>query len=138
MSIWGEIFHSINRDLSGGVKFQTESIVNFKWSTEANLPQALYSSSCVVYNNKIHVIGGCDVSGHNVNTHYVYDGSTWSTEANLPQALSSSSCVVYNNKIHVIGGCNVSGHNVNTHYVYDGSTWSTEANLPQALSSSSC
>ena len=82
----------------------------------STLPYEFYSSSAVIYNNEIHILGG-GVSD-NRTKHYKYNGSAWESVSTLPYEFYNGSAVLYNNKIHILGG-GVSNNRTNHYYIKD-------------------
>lgn len=80
--------------------------------------------SIIVYENKLHVLGGRDSTvGYN---HYVWDGSTWTEMDKLPVNAYEVGLVVYNDELHLLGG-----HGSPTgHYKWDGTEWTSVSTLP--------
>lgn len=76
------------------------------WKTAASLPIPRNSACAVTYKQNIHVIGGRQVNGDNLDTHSVFDVATdsWSSAEPLPQAQAGLACVVYRHSIFVFGG----------------------------------
>lgn len=96
-----------------------------KFSKKAN------ASTAVVYDGKIHILGGKDRAQGLL--HYSWDGTEWTQESELPYRVTSDSCaVVYNNKIHILGG-SLSPADA-SHYSWDGSSWVSESTLPYRFS----
>ena len=95
------------------------------WTQKDPLPRAMNECSSVVYNEKIHVIGGYSTRYDTLyNDHFVYDGSSWDNKADLPMGgICRAIAIIYDGKIHLIGGYTV-WHTLYTHYTYDGETWS--------------
>lgn len=83
--------------------------------TERNLPSGIDTtgSSTVVYNSKLHILGGSS----NSTMHYYYNGSRWVSASTLPRNFSSGCAIVYDNALHIMGGSNAN------HYKWDGSSW---------------
>ncbi len=99
------------------------------WDIDTSLPKDFNKGSAVVYNNKIHILGGYN----NKKMHYSYDGSSWTQEASLSNNFYQGAAVVYNNKIHVLGGNNGLDSGLKQHYSFDGSEWTQEALLPSSV-----
>lgn len=76
-----------------------------------NCPQKIYASGVVVYNDKLHIIGGF----YNKKSHSVFDGDAWVQLDDLPIDMYPCAAVVYDNKIHVFSSYE--------HYTYDGTSW---------------
>ena len=107
------------------------------WTTEVQRysPPSSWGARLVVYNNKIHFLGGNVMDGGSTK-HYSWNGASWNEESTLPYAFSGYTAIVYDNKIHILGNTDWmhSGDeyvNVNKyHYSWDGSTWEAEPLLP--------
>ena len=112
------------------------------WVTETSLPVGFAYSQAIITNNRIHLIGGNNGSGH---TGFVYtavlnsDGSigVWGTGTSLPGPLVAAQAIVTKNRVYVCGGSN----GTYTSLVYtapinvDGTlgTWTTGTSLPGIL-----
>ncbi len=118
------------------------------WKLATNLPQALYGSSAVTFNNYIYMIGGWNSSFFSSDTVYYTsvnsDGSidSWKTATHLPVSLSDIGSTQSNGYIYVAGGVNnVSGMTYSDKVYYskinsDGSIgdWNASThNLPLSL-----
>lgn len=103
------------------------------WTTEAQkYSTAARGARLVVYNNKIHFLGGGIMDGGSTE-HYSWDGTSWTQESTLPYAFSGYTAIVYNNKIHILGNTDYrsSVEYINKYrYSWDGSTWKAESLLP--------
>jgi hypothetical protein len=95
---------------------------------------ALSGHACVVYDEKMWVIGGSTASGYSKKVYYTTNGSTW-TEAGtdaLPLPLAAFSSLVYDEKMWVIGGYDGTAspgddyYRQKIYYTTNGITW-TEA-----------
>lgn len=91
-----------------------------RWESVSILPFWFCNGSAVVYDNKIHILGGV----YDSSAHYSWDGTEWALESTLPVNFYNGSAVVYNNKIHILGFVN--------HYSWNGTQWTEESELPQA------
>lgn len=94
------------------------------WVKDTNVPRYFSGGVIVVYDNKIHVIGGCVGNSGDVKKHYVWDGTEWSELSDAPIDLRYCAYAVYDNKIHIITHIQETGY---VHYTWDGSSW-TEIN----------
>lgn len=82
----------------------------------------LGNASIVVYDNKIHIMGGTSEP----TRHISWDGTTWDTVSTLPFSAMSGACtVVYNNEIHILYYLSSPYH-----YKWNGTTWSEASTLP--------
>ena len=90
------------------------------WTNEGDITISGGGSNIVVYQNKIHILGG---DAYNFNKHYSWDGENWTNEENLPYSLESMDAknrvVVYNNKIYLFYYID----NRTRWYTYDGTSW---------------
>lgn len=91
---------------------------NDSWRALAPVPQARGSSSAIVVNGKIHLIGGAtlpfemkNTNFHpslnvSVGTHEVYDiaSNSWSKRADLPTPRNHAAAGAINGKIYIVGG----------------------------------
>jgi len=98
------------------------------WQQETNIPYAFANGSAVVYQNKIHLLGGSS----SPTSHYSWDGTTWVQESTMPFSFYNGSAIAFGGKIHCIGGANAGER----YYTWDGTTWTQEANLPDIWESS--
>ena len=99
------------------------------WISQSTLPYEFHKGSVVIYDNKIHLLGGYA----NVTKHYSWNGSQWVEVSTLPYSFFFGSAVVYNSKIHILGG----NSNYTKHYSWNGSSWTSESTLPYEFSNSS-
>lgn len=87
------------------------------WRNVSTLPfDFVGRNQAVVYDGKIHILGGYDSPHKN---HYAWDGSNWSKVSTLPYSLNGGSAVVYDGKIHIISG----NDGRTKHYCWDGVAW---------------
>jgi N-acetylneuraminic acid mutarotase len=75
------------------------------WSEAAPLPAPRGGHAAIVFNGRIHVIGG----GNSMSTiadHTVYDpaSNSWSERAKLPRSLGSPAAVVMGGRLYSVGG----------------------------------
>ena len=95
-----------------------------------------YNHTNVVFDNKLWVIGGTDLSSYKNDVWYSTDGETW-TEATASaqfSARSSHTTVVFDNKLWVIGGYDENfAFKNDVWYSTDGITW-TEATASASFS----
>ena len=93
-----------------------------EWTEEYVFSDSYYTMGAVVYNNRIHLLGG----NHNVKTRHIsWNGTSWDTESTLPIQFTSGGAIIYDNKIHIFSG--------KSHYSWDGTTWTQEVDLPYSL-----
>ena len=105
------------------------------WTQESNSPVSCNYSQFVVYDNKIHLLGGSS-SGNTY--HSAWDGSSWTNVSTLPYSFCYGAAITYNNKIHIFGGYTTDSNNKTipyNHYVWNGSSWSKYPSLPSPMSS---
>lgn len=97
------------------------------WNTLNNLPyQFGDTGGAVVYNNKLHILGGY----YGEQAHYIWNESTdtWTSASTLPVGFKFCKAVVYNNEIHIFGGNNTAGYQL--HYKWNGNSWTNVSTLP--------
>ena len=124
-------------DASGyGTKVQKYDSESNSWSYGDDMPYSYLEGSAVVYNNKVHILGGYTSK----TKHYSFDGTTWTSESTLPYQFFRGTACVYNNKIHILGGYLDSGTNngLAYHYSWDGSEWKQESTLPYSMRHGAC
>lgn len=90
-----------------------------EWRQEADVPYGTGNNSAVVFQNKIHLLGGVNSTKTN---HYSWDGSTWREESVLPFNFTNGSAITFDGKIHCFMKTG--------HYTWDGTSWTQETNLP--------
>lgn len=95
------------------------------WSYNNNYPYQCYGGRAVVYDNKIHVLGGNNSSVKKY--HYSWNGefsSGWTKESNLPVNFGySDTSFVYDNKIYILS-------NIGCYYYDGGQNWISDGTLP--------
>ena len=91
------------------------------WTQATDLPYDYWCGSTVLYDGKIHILGG----GNGKNSHYMYntDTHTWTFVSSLPYPHIRGDAAVYDGKIHLLGGSE-DGTEYN-HYMWDGNSWKT-------------
>ena len=79
------------------------------WEAKANMPVAIGSSTAVVMDGKIHLIGGA--SNNALSSHRIYDPESdgWSTAVSMQHSRSGGTASVLNGKIYAMGGYFLSG-----------------------------
>lgn len=106
----------------------------YKWDGSAwigveTIPYSITGStreSVVIYNDKVHFLGGW-----NSSVHYEWDGTTWNKLSDLPYASTRPKAAVYNGELHLIGGLNGADSNISfNHYKWDGENWTFVENMP--------
>ncbi len=117
------------------------------WQSAISLPQKIYGSSAVTYNNYIYMIGGW-IDSPIVASNKIYytsvnsDGTigSWNTTTSLPLGLSDVGSTLSNGYIYVVGGVSDPATTVNKVYYSkinsDGTigSWNPSSNvLPQSL-----
>lgn len=107
------------------------------WSVASELPYDFSNGRAIVYQDKIHIIGGGsarflgEYSTGRLNNHYAWDGESWTKASNLPYTVWGATPFVSSGQLHLIGGGIVEGVNYNRyHYVWDGISWSKATDLP--------
>lgn len=106
--------------------YKEDRTIVYKGSILSTLPYKFNRGNAVVFNNRLHILGGQNYSDNESLKHYSWDGTTWRSESTLPYSFDSGSAVAYNGKIHIIGGVN----NEKKHYAWNGSSWSSVTTLP--------
>jgi hypothetical protein len=76
------------------------------WVSDTPLPIPLFSSSAVVRDGLIYVIGGTTTGASMVNVVYVFNPAThtWSSGPTLPDYVTNSTATVVGNVVYVVGG----------------------------------
>ena len=76
-----------------------------QWSEAAPLPAPRGGHAAIVFNGRIHVLGGGN-SMSTIDDHDVYDPKTdaWSSRARLPRSMGSPAAVVVDGKLITVGG----------------------------------
>lgn len=74
--------------------------LNFSYKN-GMLPYKFYRGSSVIYDGKIHILGG-NLSGTTTN-HYSYDGIQWKKESVLPYDFSLGGAIATDKKIYIFG-----------------------------------
>lgn len=91
------------------------------WTVGSDFPYHNFvGGAAVVYDNKVHIIGG---TNDNKNKHYTWNGETWTTETLPFSECIKPTYVVYKNKIHIIYVDTTSGRGVKRHFTYNGTEW---------------
>ena len=93
------------------------------------LPYNFSAGSTVIYNNKIHILGG-DSSTTAYKNHYSYDGMAWTKEIDLPYNFYYGCAVVYNNRIHILGSGNSSYYTAHYSWAEGETEWKVETAIP--------
>jgi len=87
------------------------------WTIKSELPQATFTGSSCLDNNKIHYIGGTIAYQPEIisNNHFIYDisSNTWTPGPSMPTSRTLVTVVSLNNKIYAIGGTNSSFQSTN-------------------------
>ena len=92
------------------------------WVTEDDLPFDFYQGAAVVYENRIHILGG----EREPRKHYSWNGYSWREESTLPYDFVFGSAAVSEGEIHIFGGISA----MNAHYSWDGEEWHQRAGTP--------
>ena len=107
-----------------------DSNKHYKWNTSTSqwdfiesTPKDTTNSCILVYNNRIHILGG-NASGQHMN-HYAWDGTNWEALQAVPYDFHKGQGVVYNNEIHIFGSDASSYNDYHTpnHYKWNGVSW---------------
>lgn len=104
------------------------------WSPIQDMISPRGSSSSVILDGKIHLVGGANTTA--LDTHHMYDpgNDMWSSVTNLNQERSGLTSAVVNGNIYAIGGYFLSGgvQSLSSAEEYDPGTgnWTTIANMP--------
>ncbi len=95
------------------------NVTTRQWTGVAPLPAPRGGHAAVVFNGRIHVIGGGN-STSTIDDHDVYDPATntWSARARLPRSMGSPAAVVVDGKLISVGGRSGPGDFGDVH-VYD-------------------
>lgn len=107
------------------------------WLYGGTLPYEFNGGAAVVYNDKIHVIGG-DAEYSELSPslrHAVYDGNEWQELSPIDQELGNAGlqCCVSNGYIH----CFTFNSNYECiHYRYDGNSWTLIDDIPNDIKES--
>ena len=115
---------------------------NGRWEVVSELPFDFSCGKAVVFDGKIHIIGGgtnrystASTKASNFNEkHYAWDGKSW-TQASIYSSSDmtawGTTLFVFGNELHLIGGGTVGSTNyMNQHWMWDKSKWVKLANLP--------
>ena len=92
------------------------------WVTEDDLPFDFYQGAAVVYENRIHILGG----EREPRKHYSWNGYSWREESTLPYNFVFGSAANFDGEIHIFGSSTA----MNAHYSWDGEEWHQKANNP--------
>ena len=98
------------------------------WQRESELPVDFYRGAAVIYEGKIHILGG----NSNPTAHYSWDeeANEWNEESVIPYDFDYGSACVYKGRIHIFG----KGDNWQyQHYAWDGNSWAQLTNTPYAF-----
>ena len=75
------------------------------WSVASTLPKEIYSTNLIVYDNKIHLLGGrVDSDSTQGYYHYTWNGTTWIKKEDLPFPKTGGMAVLLENKIYMFDG----------------------------------
>ena len=114
-----------------------DAVTEQTWTEITNVPDCFQSrtNACVVYNNKIHLLGNDYYGQYDASKkHYSFDGTTFKEESTIPVSGYLSSFVLCNNEIHLLGGQTYSGTANANHYKYNGVSWTKLPDLPLKIS----
>ena len=113
---------------AGGL--HVEKAINISPSMDINvstLPYDFYNGSAVVFDGKIHIMGGKEYQCE--KKHYEYDGSSWIETSAIPYDFYYGSAVVWNNELHIMGSNNSTCRA--KHYSVKGDAHYVEVMLPK-------
>lgn len=105
---------------------------HYKWDGSSftrltNLPYCFDGGRAIVYNDKIHILGGSTHGYDNEQRqHYEWNGTNWTKLTGLPYDFNIGKAVVYNDEIHILGGIN----GKNYHYKWNGTSWTAVSTIP--------
>jgi len=115
-----------------------------RWVEAPSLPKPIGEAVPLVYEDRIHLIGGRSPAGEansdwsdqaDVADHFVLraGASAWTRAAALPLARNSAGGAVLNGALHVISGRTVADGHTPAHHIYDPQTdtWSEGAPYPE-------
>lgn len=101
----------------------------YGWRSVSTLPFRSVNSVAVVYDGRIHVLGGDRTDSSRY--HYTWDGEAWEKLDNLPMPISanvnkfSSGVFVYGGKLHIMGYSSTNVF-IKAHFSFDGNNWTQE------------
>ena len=118
------------KDGNGNLRHYVFNSTTNEWTIKPNvLPKT--SMSSIVYNNKIHLLGGL----WNATDHYVFNNTTneWESDIVLPYDFNSGNIIIYNDEIHIMGS-NLN-NNEKSHYKLNKDTneWENQGLLEYGL-----
>ena len=108
---------------------------NLELVDSGRFPHSMIGCSVVVYNDKIHILGGSTESNKKTrNLHYTWDEDNGYVElqAKITYSVNNSTALVVNNEIHVLGGDH-SSSTKKSHSIFNGSSWRKGIALPQQM-----
>ena len=124
----------------GGVGESNEKVMSYDlslntWNTNyAIFQNPLYSSGFGVYDNKIAIVGGLEVSNSKISNRFeIFDPSLnlWEKKINYPFNVASSSVQQIKQKLHVSGGKSFNpNRSYKDHYSYFNGNWTREESMP--------
>ena len=118
---------------------------NGKWVVASELPMDFACGKAIVFDGKIHIIGGgtsrystSSTKPSNFNEkHYAWDGKTWtqaSTYSSNNMTAWGATLFVFNNQLHLIGGGTVGSTNyMNQHWMWNKTDWVKLSSLPFSI-----
>ena len=112
--------------------FKENRTIIYKPNSVFVLPYKFDNGSAVVYNNRLHILGGITYSDGESLKHYSWDGNSWRSESTLPYNFYGGAIVVFNNEIHILGSEYDDTLRKN-HYAWNGSSWRNVSTLPVTL-----
>ena len=87
------------------------------WSRLTDAPYNSQTSTIVVYNNAIHMLGGTTQP----TSHYQWNGSAWVRVSTIPVNCTNGCSLVYEDKLHLFFNDTAK---IPYHYIWDGNSWS--------------
>lgn len=112
--------------------FKENRTIIYKPNSVFVLPYKFDNGSAVVYNNRLHILGGRTYSDGESLKHYSWDGNSWRSESTLPYNFYGGAAVVFNNEIHILGS-EYDDTLRKKHYAWNGSSWRNVSTLPVTL-----
>ena len=124
----------------GGVGESVEKVISYDliynvWSTNyAIFHNPLHSSGFGLYDNKIAIVGGIEVSNSKISNRFeTFDPTLnlWKKNKNYPFSVASSSVQQIKQKLHVSGGKSFDpNRSYKDHYSYVRGNWTKEESMP--------
>lgn len=96
------------------------------WRREDDIPYNFYQGVAVVYQGKVHLIGGAESQ----TFHYSWDGTNWTQESTLPHNCILTGAISWKGKLYIFGSNTSRTYDVRAVYSWDGYQWTQEADIP--------